>query len=106
MLNGLSVWHMLFFSFMHDYSHQSYRYYLLTLSVFSLNFFLGNKLDQERAVSVQEAQEFAKRMNMSHFEVSAKTGAHIGIFVSFIYILLNSFTYLYRGFIYGTRLCH
>jgi len=38
---------------------------------------VGNKSDKDREVTVQEAQQFAKRMNMNHFEVSAKTGSHV-----------------------------
>ena len=39
---------------------------------------IGNKCDlDERQVSTEEAQEFAKEHNMQYFETSAKTGANI-----------------------------
>ena len=40
-------------------------------------FLIGNKLDLERVVSFQTANDFAEDNSMTYFEVSAKTGVGI-----------------------------
>ena len=37
-------------------------------------FFVGNKIDLERAVNKEDAEAFAKKYNMKYFEISAQTG--------------------------------
>ena len=46
---------------------------------------VGNKIDKEREVSQEDANNFAKENGITYFEVSAKTGE--GVKESFIYIV-------------------
>ena len=68
------------------------KYWLSALRTFfnsSQNVFnviiVGNKIDKEREVSQEDANNFAKENGITYFEVSAKTGE--GVKESFIYIV-------------------
>ena len=68
------------------------KYWLSALRTFfnsSQNVFnviiVGNKIDKEREVSQEDANNFAKENGITYFEVSAKTGE--GVKESFIYLV-------------------
>ena len=60
------------------------NFFNLNQTVFNV-IIVGNKIDKEREVSQEDANNFAKENGITYFEVSAKTGE--GVKESFIYIV-------------------